>query len=210
MRSGTCAMRLFMVLATMRLGGVILKFIGTRPIKTERLILRKITPDDAEDMYNNWTSDRNVTKYLTWKPHSSLDQTKTVIGFWVYEGNKDDSFRWCIELKESGQVIGDISVVELHKEQDACEIGYCLAPPYWSRGIMTEALCAVRDYLLFKAEIKHIEARHQLGNHASGRVMEKSGMRYEGIEPKAGKDNEGVACDMAVYSIWTCDWKSPE
>lgn len=53
-----------------------MKHIGTKNIETERLILRRFTLDDADAMYRNWVSDDEVTKYLTWPAHSSVDITK--------------------------------------------------------------------------------------------------------------------------------------
>lgn len=55
---------------------ITMKHIGTKNIETERLILRRFTLDDADAMYRNWASDDEVTKYLTWPAHSSVDITK--------------------------------------------------------------------------------------------------------------------------------------
>ena len=59
-----------------------MKHLGTKRIETERLILRKFTIEDAEDMFKNWASDNEVTKYLTWPAHSSLEVSKEVISMW--------------------------------------------------------------------------------------------------------------------------------
>ena len=62
---------------------ITMKHIGTKNIETERLILRRFTLDDADAMYRNWASDDEVTKYLTWPAHSSVDITKMVLADWV-------------------------------------------------------------------------------------------------------------------------------
>ena len=51
---------------------------GTQKIETQRLILRRFKIEDAEDMYDNWASDPEVTRYLTWPVHSSLEVTRTL------------------------------------------------------------------------------------------------------------------------------------
>ena len=60
-----------------------MKPMGTKTLETDRLILRKFTPEDAEDMYENWASDPEVTKYLTWPVHTSVDVTKKLLEIWV-------------------------------------------------------------------------------------------------------------------------------
>ncbi|MBR3908105.1 MAG: N-acetyltransferase, partial [Clostridia bacterium] len=56
---------------------------GTKTITTERLILRKFTVGDANDMYNNWANSEKVTCFLSWKPHESVDATKQLLEGWV-------------------------------------------------------------------------------------------------------------------------------
>lgn len=56
---------------------------GTQNIETKRLLLRRFKIEDAEDMYNNWASDPEVTRYLTWPTHSSVDVTRDLLTDWV-------------------------------------------------------------------------------------------------------------------------------
>ena len=78
---------------------ITMKHIGTKNIETERLILRRFTLDDADAMYRNWASDDEVTKYLTWPAHSSVDITKMVLADWVESYKNDDNYNWAITLK---------------------------------------------------------------------------------------------------------------
>lgn len=71
-----------------------MKHIGTKNIETERLILRRFTLDDADAMYRNWASDDEVTKYLIWSAHSSVDITKMVLADWVESYKNDDNYNW--------------------------------------------------------------------------------------------------------------------
>ncbi len=173
---------------------------GTRTITTHRLILRQYRPEDAEDMYLNWASDPEVTKYLTWPTHTGPGVTRTVLGSWISRYEDGGFFNWAIEWKESGRVIGNIAVVKLEEAIDAAEIGYCLGRAFWGRGIMPEALRAVMDYLFDTAGLNRITAGHDTRNLKSGRVMEKAGMKLEGVMRAAGRNNQGIR-DVACYAL---------
>lgn len=179
--------------------------IGTQEIETERLLLRKITMNDASDMFNNWASDKEVAKYLTWDAHETIDVTKEIISMWEKELEEDDCYRWCIELSETKEVIGTIDVVKLNVDLESAVIGYCMSKKYWNRGIMTEALIAVQDFLFQHVGLNRVEAYFDTRNPASGKVMEKSGMSFEGIKRQVAKDNEGNFCDISMYAILKSD-----
>ncbi|MDU2383423.1 MAG: GNAT family N-acetyltransferase, partial [Finegoldia magna] len=74
-------------------------------MKTDKMILRKFTINDAEKMYENWASDSRVTKFLTWKPHTSINQTESIIKQWINDG-KNVYFAICNTNNEN---IGCIS-----------------------------------------------------------------------------------------------------
>ena len=173
---------------------------GTRRIETHRLILRPFTPDDADDMFKNWASDPEVTRFLTWPCHSGVDVTRILLKEWISHYADGDYFNWVIEWKESGAAIGNISVVRLDENTEAAEIGYCMSRAYWGRGIMPEALRAVTDYLFDTVGLNRVWAKHDVNNPKSGRVMQKAGMKPEGIHRGAGKNNQGI-CDCAIYAI---------
>lgn len=92
--------------------------IGTKTIKTERLILRKFTVDDYNDMFNNWASDENVTRFLTWLPHESPESTRQLLEGWCNAYERNDAYNWAMEFE--GQVIGNISVVRLSEKKRIC------------------------------------------------------------------------------------------
>ncbi|MBR4501558.1 MAG: GNAT family N-acetyltransferase [Clostridia bacterium] len=173
---------------------------GTRTITTPRLILRRFRLEDAGDMYRNWASDAEVTRYLTWPPHQSAEVSGMLLGQWTAQYEDGGYFNWAIQYKENGEVIGNISVVRLDEAIDSAEIGYCLSRTYWGRGLMPEALRAVTAYLFDTVGLNRVWAGHDVENPKSGRVMEKSGMKPEGILRAFGRNNRGI-CDMAVYSI---------
>lgn len=183
-----------------------MKHSGTKRIETENLILREFRIEDAEDMFKNWAGDDEVTKYLTWPTHSSIEVSKSVTGMWEKEYNSLNSYQWCIELKKSGQAIGSIGVVNLNEDINAVEIGYCIGRKFWGQGFTSEALEALIPFFFEEIQVNRIEARHDLRNPASGKVMEKCGLIKEGMKPQGGKNNSGI-CDMVFYGLIRAVWK---
>ncbi|MCR5310145.1 MAG: GNAT family N-acetyltransferase [Lachnospiraceae bacterium] len=178
--------------------------IGTERIETDRLILRRFRVEDAHDMFENWASDPEVTRFLTWPPHGSVELTEKLLTDWVSRYEDGGYFNWAIEYKENGSVIGNISVVHLYEDRDAAEIGYCMSRQYWGREIMPEALRAVIDFLIDRAGLNRVAACHDSNNPKSGRVMDKAGMKLEGVLRDAGKNNQGI-CDKVYHSMIRSD-----
>lgn len=174
--------------------------LGTKTLETERLILRAFSTEDAEDMYRNWASDEEVTRYLTWPVHPSVEGTRALLGIWEEKARETDNYHWCMVLKEIQEPIGSIGVVHMNEQISAAEIGYCCGRAFWGKNIMTEAFSAVRDYLFEEVGFNRLEARHDTKNPASGKVMEKCGLRFEGIKRQGDKNNTGI-CDTAYYAM---------
>ena len=173
---------------------------GTVRLETPRLILRRFTPDDAEEMYRNYASDPSVVTYLTWPAHKSAEDSRSILLDWERRYEKDDFYQWALVLKELGEVVGSISVVEFQKDADAPELGWCLGSKWWGRGLMPEAAAAVVKFLFEEVGAARVTARYDIENPKSGRVMEKLGMSYEGTLRRHGKNNRGVV-DEVCYGI---------
>ena len=176
-------------------------------LETHRLILRQYRIEDAEDMFTNWASDPEVTRFLTWPVHAGVDITRMLLKDWISRYEDGGFFNWAIVLKDTGSVIGNIAVVRLDERIDEAEIGYCMSRALWGRGIMPEALRAVMDYLFDTVSVNRITADHDVNNPKSGRVMVKAGMKKEGILRSAGKNNQGI-CDICSYALLRSD-RSP-
>lgn len=143
-------------------------------IETERLILRKPRLSDAEAMFNNWASDTEVTKFLSWNPHGSVEVTKKLLSIWTKEAEDPNVFRFFITIKGSDEPWGSIDVVKIH--DGAPEIGYCLSSKKWNKGYMTEACKALIDYL-FSLGYKKVTIRANEDNIGSNRVIQKCGLK---------------------------------
>lgn len=180
---------------------------GTQPIETERLILRRFTLDDAQQMYDNWACDPVVTRYLTWPPHENVEGTRYVLNLWLTEyANNPDSYNWAITLRDSGEVIGSIGLLHFDEKNQKAEAGYCMGRQWWGSGIMTEALHGVLDYAFRTIGLHRVQARHDTHNPASGRVMQKAGMSFEGIDRQSSLKH-GEFRDCARYAILANEWR---
>ncbi|MDF2539842.1 MAG: hypothetical protein K0S76_2863 [Herbinix sp.] len=172
---------------------------GTKSIETIRLILRRFEEWDTKDMFMNWASDPEVCQYLSWGPHQDITVTRKRILDWARSYKNNTTYIWAIYLKAGKKVIGSISVELSNESQKSCEVGYCIGKEYWSRGIMTEALLAVMHYLFYEVGYERVQAKHDVLNIASGRVMQKAGMRFEKIQYHVGIRRDGSLYDCAVY-----------
>ena len=145
-------------------------------METERFILRPFKEKDAQPMFDNWASDSEVTKYLTWLPHKNIEETKQIIGVWLEQEKKGKTHRFCIVPKGSDEPIGAIDIAG-YKENGIPEIGYVLSRKYWNQGIMTEVCKAYVEYL-FNQGFSEIIIGADERNIGSNRVITKCGFTF--------------------------------
>lgn len=176
-----------------------MRHTGTQTIATERLTLRRFTIEDAENMYYNWASDPEVTRYLTWQPHKSVEETAEILQQWEAGYSKNEFYQWAIELNDIEQPIGSISVVSLNEDVQSAELGYCIGKSWWHQGYTTEAVEAAVRFLLAEVGAGRVWAQHDVANPNSGEVMKKAGMDYEGTLRQSTRNNQGIV-DAAVYA----------
>lgn len=181
--------------------------LGTKAMETERLWLRRFTAEDADKMYQNWANDNDVTKFLTWPTHNSVDVSKAILAEWISLYEKDDYYQWAIVPKKINEPIGSISVVFKRDDLKLAHIGYCIGKNWWKQGITSEALAAVIKFLFEEVGMNRIEARHDPNNPNSGSVMVKCSMKYEGTMRQADVNNQGLS-DFSLYAILAEDYFS--
>ena len=178
----------------------LLHFFDRSPkIETDRLILRHMKAADARDMFD-YARRPEVTRYLLWAPHESLEYTRTYLKQ-VEHCYKQGSFHdFGVIYKENNRLIGTCGFARIDSANSTAEAGYVLNPDYWGRGLATEALCAIIRMGFEKCGFNRIESRYMAGNLASRRVMEKSGMTFEGVLRQSVFVKEDYA-DVGVCSI---------
>lgn len=174
---------------------------GTQRLETERLVLRRYVAEDAAAMYKNWASDKEVTKFLMWPAHQSQEVSQGVIEEWVKLYSDEKVYHWAIVLKDNGdEPVGDIAVLHMEENIAMVHVGYCIGRAWWHKGIMSEALKAVMDFLFDVVDVNRIESRHDPRNSNSGKVMRKCGMKYEGTLRSSDWNNQGV-CDACYHAL---------
>ena len=174
-------------------------FTNLPTIETNRLILRKLTLADAEDMFE-YASDPEVPKYSAWSVHKSIDDTKNFLEIIMEEYNNHAVSSWGIIHKADQKLIGTCGFSKWIIDDDRAEIGYALSRKYWRQGYMTEAVRTVIDFGFGTMLLNRIEARCKTQNIASAKVMEKVGMKFEGIL-RQQMFYKGKYHDMKMYSI---------
>ena len=176
--------------------------IGTVTLETDRLILRRLEIGDAEAMFNNWCNDDDVTRHLPWQTHENIQITKDVLDMWLKDYDNSYVYRWIVILKENNKPIGTVDVVNKDIDNKVFELGHCYSKETWGKGIATEVFNKVISFLFDEVEVEVIIAKHNENNPASGKVMQKVNMKYDGILrsrviDKATKERVGLVC----YSI---------
>lgn len=179
-----------------------MKLIGTKTLETERLILRKIKKEDYKEAYNNWCKDEDVARYVTWYAHENELVTKELFETWEKEYELLDTFKWIVELKDTHELIGTISIVNKRDfKYNMCEVGYCYGKKYWHKGYGTEVLKRVIKYMFEEVDFDVVTAKHLINNPNSGKVMEKAGMMKDGILRNRIVNKDGNREELVYYSI---------
>jgi ribosomal-protein-alanine N-acetyltransferase len=181
-----------------------MEHIGTTYLKSKYLILRRFTVEDAEAMFANWASDPEVTRFLTWQPHESIEDSQRSLNKLVTGYERADFYFWGIEIRGTGILIGSIEAGIKDDENGIVLVACCLGKNWWGQGYVAEALSALVRFFFEEVGANRIEARHDLRNPNSGRVMQKAGLRYEGTSLEAYRNNQGIA-DLANYAILARD-----
>ena len=169
-------------------------------IETERLMLRIPRMDDAPAIFAGWTQDKEVIRYLTWRPHQRIQETEAFIQRCLSAWEHETRFPYVITLNESGEVIG---MIDPHIEGSRVGIGYGAARAHWGKGYVTEATRAIIDWAFQQPSIYRVYATTDVENVASQRVLEKVGMQCEGILRKyiLHPNISDVPRDSYMYAI---------
>lgn len=158
----------------------------TPVIETERLILRPITIEDAQDAFDRWTSDPEVTKYMIYNAHKSVENTKEWLR--TVDIDSDTSFDFAVCVKDEDNYMCGSCGIYYKPEIDCFSTGYNLAKDHWRRGYGTEVMKAL---VKFGTEVLHqtvLESSFHKDNAVSGHVLEKCGFKIIGEVSKTKLD----------------------
>jgi len=172
-------------------------------LESERLILRPFAKGDAEDIFS-YASNEEVANTVTWPAHRGLSDSVAYLD--IIESNTCTKsgmihFFWAIQLKESMRVVGSIDLQQPF--QHSAQFDYALAYQQWNKGIMTEAAKSVKSWACENiSNLQRFQSFCIANNTGSRRVMEKCGLRLEGIRKKY-MDIKGIPVDIAYYAeLW--------
>ena len=145
-------------------------------IETDRLLLQRLRYEDAEEIFYSYASKVEVTRYLTWPTHQSVQETRRFLDYVIAAWEKGIDYSYSIRLKDSGIMIGSFGIMN---DQGKVSFGYCLSPNYWSKGCATEACIAVMGVLKTLPGIYRIWTVVDVDNVGSSKVLLKSGLVLE-------------------------------
>nr|WP_035283173.1 MULTISPECIES: GNAT family protein [unclassified Clostridium] len=174
--------------------------IGTKKIETERLILRRFEYADGESMLKYWISDPKIQSMYSEPVYSTKEEVKALLDKYKSSYEKDDYYRWAVELKETGECIGQIAYFFVDNKNHFAEIEYCIGKNFQKRGLATEATKAVIKYGFDNINLHKVQISHKSINTPSKKVIEKCGFVYEGTLRDFFYDN-GTYVDRLYYSI---------
>ncbi len=178
-----------------------------QPLTTKRLVLRRLAPADAEAFFA-YRSDPEVTRYQNWEP-ASVEEIRAFIG--RLEGRepirKGDWFQLGIALSDSGELVGDCGIHPSADDERQVELGITLAPLAQGRGLATEALMAVLDYLFTQTETHRVTGSVDPRNLSCLKLLQNVGMRQEAhmIESLWFK---GAWVDDVCFAILKKEWEA--
>nr|WP_162990670.1 GNAT family N-acetyltransferase/HAD family hydrolase [Maliibacterium massiliense] len=173
-------------------------------LETPRLLLRALQLDDAQDVFA-YGSDPEVARYMLWSAHRDMRDTYAFLNEAARQVAGGEILHWGIEEKASGRLIGSCSLILVSQKHRRMEMGYCLRRSAWHRGYMTEACQAMLRYAFISLGMARVQANYMVENHASGRVMQRLGMRFEGTLTHYYQC-KGQWWDAHLYAITRAQW----
>lgn len=184
---------------------MLLNHTGTQTIETQRLILRRFKRVDTESVFKTWLSDPAVQNNYGEKACNTIVEAQQIIDTWVSQYPNNEFYRWAIILKGANKNIGQIAFYLVDSKNQRADAEYCIGQSYWGNGYATEALNALIEYAFRYIRLNRVQAFHRSKNAASGKVLEKAGMKYEGtLKQYLIHNNEFDDCIM--YAAIRHEW----
>lgn len=177
---------------------------GEQPtLESERLVLRPFRASDAADVERH-VSDKRIAEMTLNIPHPYPTGAADV---WIashrpkWEAGTLASF--AVVERDTNELAGAVGLV-IEERHASAELGYWVAVAKWSKGYATEASRTLIAFGFDGLGLHRIQARHRPGNPASGRVMQKAGMQFEGVLRDCLR-RDGVFQDSVLYAILESD-----
>ncbi len=175
-------------------------------IQSERLLLRKVTAEDMEDLFTMY-SNENMFLYRPGMVRKTMPMVEKLIEtIWQEFEQKERIYLAVCLLEHPKKVIGIGEIYDIDSRLERATIGYSIDEKYWGRGIATEVVGMMIDYLFDEIETNRIEAHIMPQNEPSSKVLEKNHMTKEGLMRQAAFWNGKGIVDICQYAILREDW----
>jgi ribosomal-protein-alanine N-acetyltransferase len=155
-------------------------FTNPPTLETERLVLRKIDVSDADDMFS-YSKREDVTRYLLWDVHPDPLYTEQYVRYLQKKYAVGDFYDFAVVPKSLGRMVGTVGFTSFDLPNRSAEIGYVISPDYQGRGYATEAVKRLIAFGFEVCALERISAVCMKENYASLRIMEKCGLKREGL-----------------------------
>ncbi len=169
---------------------------GTVELWTDRLVLRRYRPDDAEDLHRYLGTDPAMARYSGWNPYATLEMARETVRRFVDGYADDHAYSWVMDVDDV--IVGTIGAYDYQDNQ--IEVGFSVVKGWQGRGLATEALKKVLEYLTENEGIGCVTAWCAAENIGSRRVLEKSGMKL------VREEKNGLEVGDRVYDKLIFEW----
>jgi [ribosomal protein S5]-alanine N-acetyltransferase len=164
-------------------------------IETERLLLRRLRYEDAEEIFYTYASKSEATKYMAWPTHKYIEDTRSFLRYAIHSWNQGTDYSFSVRLKENEKLIGSFGLIH---DNGKIQFGYILSPSAWGHGYATEACTRMMEVLRTFPSLFRISTFVDTANKASIKVLLKSGLIEEASLEKwfrfINQDNQPKDC----------------
>lgn len=172
---------------------------GTAELWTEQLTLRRYRPEDAEPLYRRLGADPAMYRYSGWNPYATLEMAQETVRRFIGSYEDVHAYSWIMDTDDV--IVGTIGAYDY--EDDHIEVGFSIVPGWQGRGLATEALKKVLEYLTENEGIPCVTAWCASENVGSQRVLEKAGMKLVETE------KDGLVVGDRVYDKLIYEYRRP-
>ncbi|MCA8061356.1 GNAT family N-acetyltransferase [Burkholderia sp. AU31624] len=172
-------------------------------LDTSRLVLRPLRKADAPTFFEIW-SDAEAMRYFSFSPMTHIEQAIERVARNVQTSASGESLTCVLELRETGEALGECVLFHANEPCRRAEIGFSLRRKYWRGGYMREAASAMIDHAFGTLRLNRLEADIDPRNAASAGLLERLGFVREGLLRERWIVGDEVS-DSALYGLLASD-----